>query len=578
MVKIVNYVFMAGDGTLNKLVSELSLEERKNLLEKLKGQSTISPEPLYTEVEKGSAVTFDEQYTKLPWYMRLYYFIISLFKSKSPIKVFEDSQIGSLGRRIEAQAPGIYDCQRNYLLYEFYRLLSDLRDGARFFFTALDVSVNRDKGEFYAFLGSLEMPEVHRYLIRNTSPEAIAERSPDMGESEMRQTAFKAMEDAIAEISEQQRNAMYSAARSLTCLKELSSFLFDRVLMAFGFEPSVEGQVCSANVVREQLITLNNLLYSLREPPPLTLLESLFVFVLQDRTAEQGFDINREMRNLLSRAEISLAAVRTFNRQVPLTLILRCAGRDMSLASRAISGGEEWFVVYREYWKRHIEALFAEYMRNRRHLDLIRSFGYFFKGTNLKVLSNTVSESNPNGLPITEAFALSFLLTFYSAVFMRDINKFFRPILLDGEFIKRENRTEFTESYNDLIKLEDDIRRFEANISPSGDLGKRYVQIRGEMSSLPIKRRKIQMVLEEASTEARQIIDRSREAIKTLIKVTNGILKSDERYDSLSNLDKLASRGQAQTAFLNGLSDTVKSFQKTLDLMDDIDAMENRRK
>jgi hypothetical protein len=569
---------MAGDGTLNKLVSELSLEERNNLLEKLKGQSTISPEPLYTEAEEGSAVSFDEQYTKLPWYMRFYYFIISLFKSKAPLKVFEESQIGGLGRQIEAQVPGIYDCQRNYLLYEFYRLLSDLRDGARFFFTALDASVNRDKGEFYAFLGSLEMPEVHRHLVRDTNPESIAEKSPDVGESEMRQTAFKAMEDAIAEISEQQRNTMYFAARSLNCLKELSSFLFDRVLMAFGFEPSAGGQVCSANVVREQLITLNNFLYSLREPPPLTLLESLFVFVLQERVAEQGLDVNREMRNLLSKAEASLSAVRNFNRQVPLTLILRCAGRDMSLASRAISGGEEWFAVYREYWKRHIEALFAEFMRNRNHRDLIRSFGYFFKGTNLKVLSNTVSESNPNGIPITEAFALSFLLTFYSAVFMGDINKYLRPILLDGEFIKRENRTEFTESYNDLIKLEDDIRRFEANISLAGDLGKRYSQARGEMSSLPVKRRKIQMVLEEASTEGKEIIDRSRDAIKALIKITNGILKGDGRYDSLSNIDKLAGKGQPQINFLNGLSDTVKSFQKTLDLMDDIDAMENRRK
>ncbi|MDR1446076.1 MAG: DUF5312 domain-containing protein [Treponema sp.] len=568
---------MAGDGTLNRLVSELSLEERNNLLEKLKGQSTISPEPLYEEAEEGSAVTFDEQYIKLPWYMKLYYVIVSLFRNKAPLKVFEDSRIGSLGRQIEAQAPGIYDYQRNYLLYEFFRLLSALRDGARFFFTALDASVNRDKGEFYAFLGSLEMPEVHRHLIRNTSPEAIAERSPGVGEPEMRQIAFKAMEDAIAEISDQQRNAMYFDARSLNCLKELSSFLFDRVLVAFGFEPSAGGQVCSANVVREQLITLNNLLCSLRESPPLALLESLFVFVLQDRTAEQGFDINQEMRNLLSKAEISLAAIRTFNQQVPLTLILRCAGRDMSLVSRTISGGEEWFAVYREYWKRHIEALFAEYMRNRRHMDLIRSFGHFFKGTNLKVLGNTMSESNPNGLPITEAFALSFLLTFYSAVFMRDINKFLRPILLDGEFIKRENRTEFTENYNDLIKLEDDIRRFEANISRSGDLGKRYSQACGEMSSLPIKRRKIQMVLEEASTDAAEIIDRSRKAIKTLIKVTNGILKSDGRYESLSNLDKLADKGQAQAAFLNGLSDTAKSLQKTLDLMDDIDAMENRR-
>jgi hypothetical protein len=567
---------MAEDRTLNRLVSELTLEERQNLLEKLKAQSNLSGDLLYTVKEESPFVKTEDEYVKLPWYYRLFYFIVSFFKSKPPIEIFADSQAGKLGREIETLSPGLYDYQRSYLLPEFFKLITDLKEGARFFFTALDASINRDKGGFYAVLGSLEMGEIHRRLQAETDPNAIAEKFPVASETELRQTAFRAMEDAFAGITEAHRNAMYHNARSLYCLKELSSFLFDRIIMAFGFEPAAAGQVCSVNVVREMLCSLNDILFSLRGPPPLPLLGSLFILLLQEKAGDPGFDINREMRDLLAKAENSLVAIRTFNTQVPLTLLLRCANRDMSLSPKEISGGEDWFLVYREYWKRHIELLFAEYMRFRRHRDLLNSFRYFLKGANLKILDNVVSDANPEGLPIPEAMSLSFLLTFYSAVYMSDINKNLRPILIDGEFYKRENRTEFTESYNELIKLEDEIKKFEMNISPSGDYGRRYVQARQDMSSLPVKRRKIQLVLQDASGGAKKIIDRVRTAIRVMIDVLNGILKKDTegKYSGLGNISHFSSHNPA---FGDGITESIQKFQKTLQLLDDIDAMESGR-
>lgn len=566
---------MAEDRTLTRLVSELTLEERKNLLEKLKAQSNLSNEPLYEVKEAAAVVNIEEQYAKLPWYYRVVYFILSFFKSKSPVKIFEDSQVARVGREIEGYSPGLYDYQRSYLLSEFYQALLELKEAARFFFTALDASVGRDKGSFYAFLGSLELEETHRRLQSETAPNIIAEKSPEVSEPELRQMAFRAMEDAFAAITGEQRNTMYYNARSLHCLRELSSFLFDRILMAFGFEPAA-GQTCSINVVREMLQSLNNILFSLQTPPPLTLFESLFVFLIQEKAGDPVFDINQEMRSLLTKAENALATIRTFNTRVPLTLILRCANRDMSLSPQPVSGGEDWFLVYREYWKRLIELQFAEFIRLRRHQNMINSFRYFLKGANLKLLDNVVSETNPNGLPIPEALSLSFLLTFYSAVFMNDINKTLRPILIDGEFLRRENRTEFTEAYNELIKLEDEIRKFEMNISPSGDYGKRYFLAKQDMSSLSIKRRKIQLALQDASGEAKIIIDNARTAIQSMMNILNGILGKDPggKYDVLGNMSQLSGRGQA---FINGITESIQKFQKTLQLLDDIDAMESGR-
>jgi hypothetical protein len=559
----------------DRLVSSLSRDERQNLLDKLRNQSNISNEPLYLpEDEKLPEGNLEAEYARLPWFSRLWYSILSIFRSKSPVDTFADHKVSILGFKIEEKSPGLYDYQRRLLLPPFYRHLEKLREAARFFYTALDSSVNRDKGALFAFLGSLEMPDVHERLQTETYPDFIMEKRPDIQETELRQIALKAMDDALLMINEEYRNVMYFDARSLNCLKELSSFLFDRIIMAFSFDSSEGGETCPANVVREPLASLNNILLSLKVVPPMPLLQSLFVFVLQERSAEHGFDINREIRMLLAKANDSISVIRDFNKNVPLTWIIRCLTRDMSVSPREISGGEDWFVNYREYWKRKVESLFAEHMKERRHRELLDSFRFFLKGRTLRTLENSQTESNPDGIPVKGTYALSFLLTFYSAIFMPDINRFLRPILIDGDFHRKENGIVFAESYNELIKLEDIIKKFERKISTSGDYGERYSQARQEMSALPIKRRKIQIILGEASEEAEKIIQNVREASQNMIDLVNGILGRDTRgkYDTLVNLARLAGK---DNQFNIGLNETVNQFETTLRLLEDIEALES---
>jgi hypothetical protein len=566
---------MAEDETFNQLSSELSLEERKNLLDKLSA-SGISRTPLYEEAEEEAVDDIEVQYARLPWYYRLWYFVLSLFQAKTPVNIYGDQQVAGLGREIERSFPGFYDYQKNQLLTDFYHALSDLKKGGRFFYTVLDASVNRDKGAFYAFLGSLELGEIHNRLKHETNPQLVAESNPAMSDPELRQLALGFMEDALGGITEDQRKAMYYDARVLYCLKELAAFLFDRIVMAFSCNDAAQTYTCPAGIVREQLVTLNNILYSLREPPPMTLLESLFIFILQDRVGEPEFDINTEMRTLLARAEEALATIRKFNKQVPLGAVLRCVSRNLSLSPKAISGGEDWFVVFREHWKRQIEAQFTEYLNNRRRQEILDTLRYFFKGTNLKMMGNVVSDSNPEGIPLKTAFALSFLLTFYSAVFIHDINMIIRPILIDGDFYKPENRVEFTEGYNDLIKLDDLIKKFERDIAPSGDFGKRYALARGEMIALPAKRRKIQIVMEEVDEEAEAIIERAARAMQIMVNVLGGIVKKDitGKYETLSNMTKLAGKG---TSFVTGVTESIQKFEKALQLLHDITIMEAER-
>jgi hypothetical protein len=559
-------------GTFKRLAQELSPGERKNLLQKLRNQLILNQDPLYIENDFPE-IEVEDEYVRLPWYYHICYLVLSFFLSKPPVKLFHEREIAKLGRIINEQAPGFYDYSRSLLLPEFYRELVDLKESARFFFNALNVSVNRDRGAFYTFLGSLVMEDIHNKLVQETDPVKIWEKNPGTPIAELRRIAFRKMEDTVGLINETQRTTMYANIRFLYCLKELASFLFDRVIMAFDQDVSAGGLTCSALAVRELLSNLNNILFSLKKIPSMSLFESLFVFILQDQMKDPGFDVNAEIRRLLSRTERSLMTIRKFNQTAPLTLIVRCASRDLSLSPVLISGGEDWLTIYRDYWKHLIDDRFTLYLRTTRSQELYESLGVFFKGVNLKLLENAESETNPGGIPVKEALSLSFLRTYHSVVFAEDSAQVLKSILINGEFYNRDNQIDFSSVYNELDRLENSINDFNDLISPSGDIGKQYEAVRADMSSMVIKRRKIQTILDEVSGAAVQIIDQSKTALITMVNILNGIMKKDMvgKYDTLVNYSKLAGKG---TVFTENLAAAARNTRRALNLLDEIGFLE----
>ncbi|MDR1074628.1 MAG: DUF5312 domain-containing protein [Treponema sp.] len=588
---------MGENKQFNKLASELSVEERNDLLKKLAGQSTLSHEPLYDDEVESSIKTIESQYQILPWYEHLLLLILSFFKSKSALKVYEDRLISKIGQEIETKCPGYFNYQSLMLLPPFYKALTDLKVNVRFFKDALDTGLNKDRGAFYAFLGSLEMSAVHKRLEEEITPSGLFSKHPEKNESELKQIAMGLMEDAFAAINEEERNAMYQHARMLSCLKELSFFLFDRILYAFANDLAAGGMTCSVSVVRDQLATLNNILYSLKTSPSISLLESLFVFILQEQagTGKENIDIQNESKTLLSSAENSLTAIREFNQTVLLTPMLRVANRNMAFSPSVISGGEDWIIVYRDYWKQHIEQLFDDYTRAKQQQETLDSFRYFLKGAPFKTMEYAQSETNPDGIPIRRGFTLAFLLTFHSIVFIADVNKTLRPILLEGEFFKRENRTLFTESYNDLMKLDDDIKRFDEEISSNGEFGKQYAIAMADMS-LTNRRRKIQIVVESANETAVEIVNGAKKALENMLIVLQGIAKKDpdDKNEMLSNIYKFTGKPLATTllnasgttppvmspvftpkgiAFFNGINDATQNLRQALHILDNIETL-----
>jgi hypothetical protein len=567
---------MEEKGTFDSLVSDLRQNEKEALLEKIQSHPAVSSAPLNDEALEEKPESLEDRYFALPLFLRMWYWLLGLFSGRPPVDMYLNALISSEGRHIRERYPGIFDYEQNLLQHKCRQELQNLKEASRFFYAALDSSFQRDKGAFFGYLGSLTMPKVHENLVHGSDPDRISAEHPAESDSKLRAQALEFIESKLNSIPEGARDAMYENSRSLFLIKTLSSFLFDRLLMSFthvkekdGKNEGGENAVCLVTLVRAQLIELANILYSFKTIPPPDVLSSLFVFSMAEQRDDGAFHHDAELQLFLQKAERSLDVIRNFNKNIPLAKIIRCACRDFSWKPQELSGGEDWFLVYKSYWLDLSAEHFSAWIQSRKNAELLHSFTSYFDGAVLIPLESAASEENPDGMPLESASSLSFLLTFHKQIFMADINTVIRPILVDGDFYKKENRAEFLEAYNIIIKLDDEIKQFNASLSPSGEYGKLWMQIAGDLQSIPVRRRKTQTLLDEVHTRAGKIIDEAKRGLFMMQNVLAGIINHDETspYDTLANFAKLAGKG---STFTDGLNRSIQNIKTAINIIEDI--------
>jgi len=567
-----------GDGKLNfdLLVSELSQSERKSLLDKLIDQSTISSEPLYIKEERREKEYFGQsirgQYASQPLWMRIWFVIWNIFSNLSPVELFAEWQANRIGRQIERQYPTLYNPKQKKLLLGFYNRLEELKEASRFFYTALDAGF-QDREAFFAFLGSLEMAPIHERLLAGTDLQALINAHPEASDAELRQTLYRNLDTTLTCITEQQRNIMYADVRYLFCLKRLASFPFDKVLVLFIPDPRARGRTCTLAAVGDYLASLNDILYSIADIPSMPLLESLFIFLLQEKEGSPDINISKDALSYLPKAEKALQGIRTFNEQVPLSKLLHCLGEETVPPPQPVSGGEEWFAIYRGYWKHRVDDVWANYRREQRQKEMTASFSRFLERSTTETLESTVLDGEEEIIPIRGIQGLSFLQAFHHEIFLPRLNPFLEPILMDGIFFRFENRVEFAESYRELVNLGETISLFKSTLTPAGDFGERYIQAKQGISSRLVKRQKLQSMVEDASLKALAIIDAVRHSCQSMVYLLGGILGKNPKngYSGLSKIPQLSDRSMN---FLSGIEDALEKFNALSLLLSDLGVME----
>ncbi len=549
---------------------ELRDDERQRLLQKLRNASSVSTEPLLARAPRDSGKTdYIAAFQHLDFFTKIFLLIKGIVTNQSKADLIKERQVKSLLKKLESQCMGLVDVKRKFLLESFWQELVKLRQSARYFYDLLDKTLEKRRPAFFAFLASLELEEVHEELVTQTDPWYVEKENSLASDTDIRNLVAKAMENALTFISEEQRRNMYHDVHSLYVLRKLSVFHFDKFLGAFQINALGQHEM-SFWAASDSLMELDSILGSILVPPSLKLMEALLAFEFNDDYSSKTFNLDLAIKEELIKADQALSGIRTFNSRVPIDILLQAAKEDPEAQSGPVAGGEDWFALFKSYWRERTEKSFVCWQSERRMLQLKSEIAQLVGTGSASRFVFMLEEGSETTPPMRLAKPILFLESFYYTAVLGDLNRIFKIILMEGEFYKRDNKKEFTDSYNLLLQTGEDFKAFDLRLGPEGELGRMYIQACADQSPIAIKRRKIETAIQAAETEAETILRRLIDAINRIFLIFKGILSGDSKgkYDSLSNLSRID--GKANKDFMKAIENAKERLEKATYLANEL--------
>ncbi|HUX21620.1 MAG TPA: DUF5312 family protein [Spirochaetia bacterium] len=525
----------------DKLVSELSVQERQDLLSRMRFSQTVD-ETLLRVPEPTPESRFDRVLRELSFFERLMLFVRSILSGRERVELVQDFALRRLIRAVNAQASEFFSTRSMELLEPFLQQVLALQEAAAVFRKPLKEALGVHKKDFIAFLAGLELPVVQEHLLRETDPDIHDAMITELSEFDMKRALDSAVQDAFEEIAEGERQLMYRNLQVLHWLDGLSTFVFDRIASRFGSDE--EERKCPGNTILGPLKELAAILQRLTVPPSTQLVSSVFLFAARDELSGKGFDLEVSLEIALKQAKEALAAVRQFNASVPLNDIVRIIVNETDWMPSLKGGGEDWFVLFKQFWSERLEQRVGDFVQTRTRRRLVDSAIRMLKLAELPFLSHYRTRSEGLIFHPAHEHSIAFLYGFLGQIFSRAMNSTVKFFLLDGKFYKDDNRQEFTDAFNEIERLPERLRSFDLELAPEGRRGTMLTQISDE-HGLPASRQKAAgAVFASADRDAQTIVTEAQKRLRTMQLVLEGILhgQGEETYDTISNLSQIGGR------------------------------------
>lgn len=555
---------MGQESRFDQLAGELSSEERRAILDRMREKLEDAVRP--AEDSAIAAVGFDQDYEIAHvGFFRMLLFRIRSFLAGKPVAEFlEEWAISRLMIKVELSCPAMMNLRRGVLLEAFMRELERLRDAARFFHPMLENALDRQKPGFIAFLATFEMEESAAALERETDPVLYAEHNSEAREDEVKARVAASCDELLAAIPDEQRKAMYGDMKTLVGLASLCAVPFEHMIGCFERNPQDRQRTAPAVVLLPYLRNLADAVKPLQPPPSLALVEALMLFSMQE---EIELPRDAAIEGPLAKAQESLAAISRFLRDIPLVDLVRCLAGDLKYDSSQPGGGEDWFALYRDFWRARTEARCAAFVSSRRRGEVLKEALDFLGLPLLPTLAHIALEPGEKDLPLRRRYCLSFLAGFAQAVHPLKMRRYLKILFVEGEFFRKDNRDEFTEAYGTLERLGQDIAELDAKLAPNADLGSSFHRAVTDTGPFPLRRQRIRTVQKTIDIEAEAVFIKAMQALRSMGSVIEGVLRrqSGSRYDTIANYTSID--GKANSVFIKGLEDCEADCKRALELL-----------
>lgn len=559
---------MDGFNSFERLVAGITKDERIALLKKI--QESVDPDSQILEspsqarhAEGGDIETWLKEESL---FVRILLYIKALFSNTAVGTVYNNHLLANEAKIVSKKYPGIFDYRRRILTADFYEKLIELKRAADFFAPVIS-GLENDPGSFYVFLSSLVAPEISSRMSDEADPKSL----PLTREisSELRASMLRKIEEILQNIPADQRNAVYQAIKGAEWLRQFVRLPFERFIASFStvLDPTY---TCSFDSVTTELASFARVLCNGPRICP-EILESFYLFSADNCLFENGNEVP-SAEEYMEKAASQISLIKMFITTVPLKVLGCFAYRSATWQPGRPEGAEDWFVKYKNRWKKWFDERWSQWLENRKKEAVRIKMNDSFGISVFPLMPHRPWCSMWGGLIFPNEYALGFLYTFMKKMYI-NYSPTLKTLSLEGDFYQKENRVEFTDSCNELNRINMVLDVLDGKLLPDGEYGSIFNRYNDDhMRTIQIQA-KINALVDTITTETSVIIAQFCDTVRLMLLILGGIMaeKRDSRYDSLSNLSII--QGKDNQVFRKKLADIRTGFESSLDIIKELETV-----
>ena len=526
---------MEDNSVFNRLISDLTQSERLDMINKMHHIVPINDLPLKEEVLEEE-YDHEKSYHNFSFFEKIIIFFTVLFSSREREKVIESLSMDNLSRQLERSSPDLINYNKKIFLNKFLLEIEKLQDSLTIFRDTLSLIMRSGESEFIAFLVGLHFPEIEAKLLNEIDPQKTSDDLDFDNSFQLKRHIEFRIDEILAEIDADKKKIIYREIKNLHVLNTLSVFNFDKIISAFTTVDGEESATCGFIDIRKSLHQLLDILFSLNVSPSADTLDAVFMFGYELLNSDN--DLEKILQINLEEANITLDTIRKFNSKIPLESILCLVNRNMNFHPVHIGGAEDWYALFRRFWYKKFDKMMEIYTEGEKRHQLEEDAGFFLNLSTKPVLPNYRKGLWGKELHIKYEVSTGFINAFMSGVFIRELIKPLKLVLIDGQFYKEQNRMDYNKSYRTITDTVDILKKLDDSIAVRGVYYELVKKIEAKESNKDSIAEQVEEVLASVNKEFEKIIVSFNAALRLLIDVISGIVQGEMGgiYDTLSNL------------------------------------------
>lgn len=569
-----NYIMQKDDNrtAFDRLVAGMTSEERSSMLEKINQDSVSVVQFIETENQvPEKSLSLHLRFKEESFFYRFFLWLRGIIEKRSSEKIYNEDVIASMARRLNRDHPGIVNHRNGLLDTVFYEHLKALKSASDFFkpyFAIIDDS----PGDFYVFLSSFVAPELSEKINSEADPFSLDYSAEPTNDT--RAMLLKNLDNILKNIDAGSKRDMYTAVSSVNWLRQFTRLPYIHFTSQFTNLTGSNYTCPYRNAVNDYAAfaaVFTNIL-----PVKSEVLEAMLMFSQKKELTKnaQDKDIERTVKEFLSKTNQYFASIQSFISSVPILKTGKIINADYDWLPGNIEGVEAWFPNFRSHWRKIIDVRWGDWLRERKKKNLENYLKNDFGLSEFPVLTYRPWQALWMRVPFSCELTGGFM-SWFSENAYDDMIQTLNEVMMEGVFVRNENRIEYSEGLNLFVQSVSQIRELTDRLAPEGEFGALFDEFAtSRLRSFQVQNQ-IDSMMATTEGEIKDSVRKFSKGSRMMDKCLNGIL-SDEKdgvHDGLQNLGTIkGSQNRAWKDRLRKIWETLKKAQFYISELEPIDS------